>query len=178
MTHEFDRAEVRRDDGGNWLCLHIKNAPMARNECGQMKPDKLYQAEIKPKREHRSSKANRYFWSLCGKLAAAVGIPKTDVYRSYVKEIGENYRCVPYANEEQRQVIWSLWEAQGIGWVVEDGGHNLLYCYYGSSTYDTRQMGRLIDLVVQDCKDQDIETAPPGDILRWVADWKPEARTV
>ena len=47
-----------------------------------------------------------------------------------------------------------------------------------SSTYDTRQMGRLIDLVVQDCKDQDIETAPPGDILRWVADWKPEARTV
>lgn len=115
---------------------------------------------------------------MCGKLASAVGIPKTDVYRSYVTEIGENYRCVPYANEDQRQLIWQLWEAQGLGWVVEDGGHNMLYCYYGSSTYDTRQVGRLIDLVVQDCKDQDIETAPPGDILRWVADWKPEARTV
>lgn len=177
MTHEFDRAEVRRDDGGNWLCLHVKNAPMARNECGQMKKG-VYQAEIKRKTEKRSRKANAYFWTLCSKLASVLSIPKTDIYRSYVTDIGENYRCVPYANEEQRQVIWSLWEAQGLGWVVEDGGHNMLYCYYGSSTYDTRQMGRLIDLIVQDCKDQDIETAPPGDILRWVADWKPEERTV
>lgn len=177
MTHEFDRAEVRRDDGGNWLCLHIKNAPMARNECGQMKKG-VYQAEIKRKTEKRSRKANAYFWTMCGKLASVVGIPKTDIYRSYVTDIGDNYRCVPYANEDQRQFIWQLWEAQGLGWVVEDGGHDTLYCYYGSSTYDTRQMGRLIDLVVQDCKDQDIETAPPSDILRWVADWKPEARAV
>ena len=177
MTHEFDRAEVRRDEFGNWLCLHVKNAPMARNECGQMKKG-VYQAEIKRKTEKRSRKANAYFWTMCGKLASVVGIPKTDIYRSYVPDIGDNYRCVPYANEEQRQLIWQLWEAQGIGWVVEDGGHDTLYCYYGSSTYDTRQMGRLIDLVVQDCKDQDIETAPPGDILRWVADWKPEERAV
>lgn len=177
MTHEFDRAEVRRDEFGNWLCLHVKNAPMARNECGQMKKG-VYQAEIKRKTEKRSSKANAYFWTMCGKLASVVGIPKTDIYRSYVPDIGDNYRCVPYANEDQRQLIWQLLEAQGLGWVVEDGGHDTLYCYYGSSTYDTRQMGRLIDMVVQDCKDQDIETAPPGDILRWVADWKPEARTV
>ena len=177
MTHEFDRAEVRRDEFGNWLCLHVKNAPMARNECGQMKKG-VYQAEIKRKTEKRSRKANAYFWTMCGKLASVVGIPKTDIYRSYVTDIGDNYRCVPYANEDQRQFIWQLWEAQGLGWVVEDGGHDTLYCYYGSSTYDTRQMGRLIDLVVQDCKDQDIETAPPSDILRWVADWKPEARAV
>ena len=176
MTHEFDRARVIRDEDGNWLCLHIKNAPMARNECGQMQQGKAYQAEIKLKRERRSSKANRYFWSLCSKLAAAAGIPKTDIYRSYVREIGENYKCVSYENEEQRQLIWNLWEAQGLGCVVEDGGHDMLYCYYGSSTYDTQQMGRLIDMVVQDCKDQDIETAPQGDILRWLADWEPEAR--
>jgi hypothetical protein len=27
MTHEFDRAQVVHNDLGNWLCLHIKNAP-------------------------------------------------------------------------------------------------------------------------------------------------------
>ena len=116
--------------------------------------------------------------TLCGKLAAAVGVPKTDVYRSYVKEIGDNSRTVPVANDQQREMITKLWESQGLGWVVEDAGENLLRCYYGSSTYDTRQMGRLIELVVQDCRDQDIETAPPGDILRWVKDWKPEERGV
>ena len=178
MTHEFDRAEVRRDESGNWLCLHIKNAPKARNECAQMQDGKIYQADIKKQYNKRSKKANAYFWLLCGKLAAAIGIPKTDIYRGYIRDIGDNYRVVPVANEEQQQFIWNLWESQGLGWVVEDGGNDLLYCYYGSSTYDTRQMGRLIDFVVQDCKDQDIETAPPGDIMRWLADWKPEARTV
>ena len=40
MTHEFDRAQVVHNDLGNWLCLHIKNAPMARVECEQMKEGK------------------------------------------------------------------------------------------------------------------------------------------
>ena len=44
MTHEFDRARVVRDESGNWLCLHVKNAPMARVECEQMKEGSLYTA--------------------------------------------------------------------------------------------------------------------------------------
>ena len=44
--------------------------------------------------------------------------------------------------------------------------------YYGSSTYDTRQMSRLIDLVVQDCKEQGIETMTPFELdalkERWI----------
>ena len=178
MTHEFDRAEVRRDERGVWLCLRVKNPWMARKQIGLMEAGKWFIAEIKRKIERRSSKANRYFWKLCGMLAAVSGVRKEDIYRSYIIEIGDNSRFVPYIDEAQRKLIWTLWESQGLGWVVEDAGQNLLCCYYGSSTYDTRQMGRLIDLVVQDCKDQDIETAPPGDILRWVNDWRPEARTV
>ena len=54
----------------------------------------------------------------------------------------------------------------------------MLLCYHCSSTYDTRQMERLTDLIVQDCREQGIETPPPGDILRWINDWKPEARAV
>ena len=178
MTHEFDRAEVRRDEGGNWLCLHIKNAPMARNECGQIRPGREYCAEIKRKYNKRSGNANAYFWELCGKLAAVLSISKTEIYRGYIKDIGGNACTVPVANKQQGELISRLWQAQGLGWLVEDAGGGWLICYYGSSTYDARQMGRLIDLVVQDCKDQGIETAPPGSIAQWVADWKPEARAV
>lgn len=178
MTHEFDAAEVRRDERGAWLCLHIKNAPMARNECGQMKPGKLYQAEIKRKLNRRTSKANAYAWTLMGKLAAVLGIPREDVYRGYIPDVGDNARTVYYADRQQRDLIASLWESQGLGWLVQDAGNGWLLCYYGSSTYDTRQMGRLIDMIMQDCKDQGIETAPQGDILRWIADWKPEERVV
>lgn len=60
MTHEFDRAQVVHNDLGNWLCLHIKNAPMARVECEQMKEGKTYTAEVKKKYEKRSGRANAY----------------------------------------------------------------------------------------------------------------------
>lgn len=178
MTHEFDRARVMRDGDGNWLCLHIKNAPMARNECGQMQQGKAYQAEIRRKYNRRTGRANAYAWELMGRLAAVVGVPREMVYKGYIPDVGDNFRVVPYANEQQKELIADLWRAQGLGWVVQEAGSGMLLCYYGSSTYDTRQMGRLIDLIVQDCREQGIETAPPGDILRWVNDWKPEARTV
>lgn len=178
MIHEFDAAEVRRDAHGAWLCLHVKNAPMARNECGQMKPGKAYLAEIKRKYNRRTGRANAYAWELMGKLAAVLGMRREEIYRAYIPEVGDNMRTVPVANLQQAELITELWEAQGLGWVVQDAGGGWLICYYGSSTYDTRQMGKLIDLIIQDCKEQGIETASPGDILRWVTEWKPEARDV
>ena len=36
--------------------------------------------------------------------------------------------------------------------------------YYGSSTYNTRQMSRLIDLVVQDAKALGVETMAPEEL--------------
>lgn len=86
MTHEFDRAHVAHNDFGNWLCLHIKNAPMARVECEQMKNGKVYTAEIKRKYDRRTGQANRYAWSLMGKLAAALTMKREDVYRGYIPD--------------------------------------------------------------------------------------------
>ena len=74
MTHEFDMAKVIRNDLGNWLCLHIKNAPMARVECEQMKEGKTYTAEVKKKYDKRSGRCNAYAWACMGKLAAKLGM--------------------------------------------------------------------------------------------------------
>lgn len=98
MTHEFDRAQVVHNDLGNWLCLHIKNAPMARVECEQMKEGKTYTAEVKKKYDKRSGRANAYAWTCMSKLAAKLGIKREEVYRQYIPEIGDNYRLVPYVN--------------------------------------------------------------------------------
>jgi len=51
------------------------------------------------------------------------------------------------------------------------GCHNVR-CLYGSSDFDKEQMARLIDLIVQDCKDIGIETMSERErsllIERWV----------
>ena len=49
-------------------------------------------------------------------------------------------------------------------------------CYYGSSTYDTKQMARLIDLVVEDCKQQGIETLTPEELERMALEWRQDEK--
>ena len=43
--------------------------------------------------------------------------------------------------------------------------------YYGSSTYDSKQMARLIDEVIVYCKDFDIEYLPPDELERMMQQW-------
>ena len=70
------------------------------------------------------------------------------------------------------------WRSKGIGWQCEIIGESKLrgymnvICYYGSSTYDTRQMSRLINLCVEDCKAQGVETMTPMEIASLIENYK------
>ena len=70
----------------------------------------------------------------------------------------------------------SGWELNGIGWQTDtmpskiDGCTNVIL-YYGSSTYDTAQMTRLINNIVEDCKAQGIETRTPEEIENMLNLW-------
>ena len=63
-----------------------------------------------------------------------------------------------------------IWEGRGLGWACEridsklEGFVNII-AYYGSSTYDSKEMARLIDSVVRDCEEQGIQTMSVRDIL-------------
>ena len=43
--------------------------------------------------------------------------------------------------------------------------------YKRQSQYDTAQMSRLIDLIVQECRQQGIETATPQELARYKEAW-------
>ncbi len=69
------------------------------------------------------------------------------------------------------------WSMHGIGWLCEKvdyshiDGFVLLNAYYGSSAYNTKQMARLIDWVVQDCKSVGIETLTPKELDGLIEKW-------
>lgn len=50
-------------------------------------------------------------------------------------------------------------------------GYRNLRAYYGSSTYDTRQMAMLIENLVQDCQALGIETRPEEEIRSLLEAW-------
>lgn len=136
--------------------------------------------EVTIKKSHpkRSKNANAYFWELCGQLAAKLQIPKTDIYRHYIKEIGDNYTIGCFRTKDIENVKRD-WENNGVGWIVETLDSKLDDCtnvmlYRGSSVYDTAQMSRLIDLCVQDCKENNIETLPPDELNSLLKEWNNE----
>lgn len=160
------------DSAGDWLCIQTKDA---RRTLDSLKPGKLYDVEIKEHREKRSLDANAYFWVLVDRLAEKTQIPKTDIYRSYIREIGGNNEtvCIPDKGVDK---LRREWERNGDGWLTSTMPSKLPGCtnvvlYYGSSTYDTAQMSRLIDMAVQDCVEQGIETLPPEKLAGMMEEW-------
>ena len=143
---------------------------------GELKKDTQYDIEIKKHTEKRSLDANAYAWVLIGKLAKKLNIPSKEIYREYISHTG-NYEIMPIKNEIVER--WKeIWAAKGIGWVCDELGASKLQdytnvrCYYGSSVYTTKEMAKLIDMIVTDCKDQGIETMSKSEIDRIVNEWR------
>lgn len=138
--------------------------------------------EIKKHRKDRSLNANKYMWVLLDKLAEALQEhTKEDLYRLYIKRVGVFRDWT--LTEEEAKTFTVLWTNQGTGWPVEQvdydatGEKVVIRAYYGSSTYSTKQMSRLIDMVVADCKEAHIETATPEEIALMKARWEDAKQT-
>lgn len=172
MTTQTDKILWLTDMDGDWLKIRVQN-PQAL--CESLKDGKVYDVEIKQHREKRSLDANAYCWVLIGKLAKHYGIPSDDVYRQFVRIAGA-FEVLP-VREDIAERFPSIWGANGIGFVVDDlgpskipGYHNYK-CYYGSHVYNTQEMSRLIDSVIDECKLVGIETIPPDKLKRMMEEW-------
>ena len=136
--------------------------------------DKL-SIEIKPYRQRRSLDSNAYAWVLMDKLAAVLRKPKLEIYREYIRDIGDNCEIVCIKDEAVEKFCRG-WNHNGLGWLTDtfpskiEGCTNVIL-YYGSSTYDTAQMSRLIDLIVFDCKENGIQTDTPDQIAEMMSRW-------
>ncbi len=162
---------------GNKLTVEVSNVQDARRLCLQAEKT-VFDAEIGKHKDKRSLDANGYFWALCEKLAQAIGSTKIQVYRNAISDVGI-YK-VFRINDDAVSTFQTAWESLGIGWITEvvdynEDGTQTVFAYYGSSTYNKKQMARLIDNIVQDCKACEIETMPPDKLALMLNEWKPKA---
>ncbi len=131
---------------------------------------------VKRYRKRRSLDANAYAWVLMDKLAAATGRKKDEIYLDAVRNVGGNTETVCVVDRAVDR-LREAWSRNGIGWPTEvfpsklDGCTNVVL-YYGSSTFDTAQMSRMIDGIVQDCKSLGIETMTPAQLAGLLEGWK------
>lgn len=167
--HSVTGARWTVDDTGAWLMLKVASINDAKTLASQVKPGKEYSVDLRPLRKSRSLNANAYMWQLCTQLAEVNSLTKEEVYRNAVKDVGV-YKDFLELSEQDASTIRTAWEMLGTGWVTEqvdympDGSKVHIRCYYGSSTYNTKQMSRLIDYIVQDCKACGIETLTDAEL--------------
>lgn len=132
--------------------------------------------EIKKHHKRRSLNANAYAWVLIDQIAAKMKLDRIDVYREAIRSIGgvSDVVCVPNKAVERLE---EGWRAKGLGWFTERLDSKLNGCtnmvlFYGSSTYDSRQMAALIDHLVQDAESIGIPTVTEAEIERMVSTWQ------
>lgn len=107
-------------------------------------------------KKRRSLDANAYCWVLCTEIGKAVRMAKEEVYRRNIREVGD-YTPLPIKAEAVDE-FKRIWAGHGIGWfvdVIDDSkipGYKLCFAYQGSSVYDTSQMHRLLENLIQDAK--------------------------
>ena len=171
----FDKVSWQRDRDGVWLCLHAEVPSQVERICEKLDPNKKYVAELKEFRNRRSLNANAYLWVLLDKMAEALGREKDDLYTDYIKRFGV-YKDFTLTEDEAKtfRVAWSM---LGIGWPTQQvdfspsGREVVIRAYYGSSQYNTKQMSRLLDAVVEDAKELGIETLTPEELERMKGEW-------
>lgn len=116
--------------------------------------------EIEVKRKKRSKNANSYFWKLLQELCFELNLDVIQEYRKRVKELGifQTFEL----DTKNLATFEFLWNKNGIGWFTEKVEENeekaIINAYYGSSSYNSKQMSKLIDNLVQDCRSVGIQT--------------------
>lgn len=127
--------------------------------------------ELKRYRQKRSLSANNYAWVLMDKLAEKLRTTKEEIYRHIINEVGV-FEEIKVASPEAGQRFKRIWQKNGLGWLTKTIDDTTILAYYGSSTYDTKQMARLIDFLQAECVNQGIEIRPAWEVEAMLKEWK------
>lgn len=149
------------------------------NQVEELKGLKL-NVELKKWIKKRTLDCNAYMWVLIQKIAEKIStentvIGKEQIYRDAIKEVGA-YSIVPIKSEAVEE--WTrIWKSNGIGWICEtqpsklDGFTNVM-CYHGSSVYNQKEMNRLVNVIVEECRNLGIEIKPDEELKSLLEEWK------
>lgn len=143
-----------------------------------MGQDKNKKWVLKEYREKRSLSQNSCYWALCGKVARKVRISTARLHNMLLRDLGlPEYvgdRLIPVylpdTDEGETAALEAMTYHIRPTSEVKVGKDGTVYrCYVmlrGSHTFNTAEMSALLDLMIQEARQQGIETLPLDEIER------------
>ena len=126
--------------------------------------------DIELHKEKRSLSANAIAWVYCDKLAEKLHSTKEEIYRIAVANVGV-FTEIKVADAEAAKRFKRIWQHNGVGWLTRTINDTTIQAYYGSSTYNTQEMARLIDFLQDECRRQGIEIRPKEEVEAMLTEW-------
>ncbi len=83
----------------------------------QLKNENKLNVEIKKYKKKRTLDSNAYCWVLLGKIQDVLRVPKEEIYRDLIRNIG-SYEIVP-VKDEAVEKFRQAWSKNGLGWITE-----------------------------------------------------------
>ncbi|MBR6793368.1 MAG: hypothetical protein IKM48_03285 [Clostridia bacterium] len=183
MNVEFTDAKLWHGSEGHMMVLSVPFQSQAKGFMEKMQEGKTYIAEIKEKKPKRSLNANNYSWLLTDKLSdvmviRGVKLSKDEMHAEMIFRYGQ-----VALDDEGQQLTYSTAQKAVLSEFypyakeyAESELNGKLFKHYriyrGSHTYDSKEMAVFIAGIVEECKEQGIETMTPDEIARLNSDWR------
>ena len=157
---------------GNYLVTFETPSKEAVERCSELAGEVL-EVKVDKKRNKRSLDSNAYAWVLMQKIAEATHTDKWSVYLKCLQRYSRAFTFVivkPNALEKTKELFRTFVD---LGEVKVNGneGHQL-QVYFGSSSFDTKEMQVFLDGIISECKDLGIETMSPEELSRMMEGWQ------
>jgi len=133
---------------------------------------------VKKFRTKRSLDANAYYWQLLTKLADRLKISNPCMHNILLRRYGQleeiggkiAYVIIPDSEDSENKALeaetFHIKPTTEINTGVDGTTYRTYKMLRGSSTYDTKEMSRLIEGLVAECREQGIDTLPPEEFNR------------
>jgi hypothetical protein len=166
---------VSRDwQTGQFQITFTLNEASAINEIEKIKDCQKLSIRAVKYREKRSLDANALLWLCIDRIAKSMNPPcdKWDVYLMMLKRYGKfTYICVKPNVVDAMKAQWR--ECEVVGEVNINGQEAVqMLCYFGSSTYNTKEFSVLLDGVISEMKEMGLETPTSEDMKRAMELWE------
>lgn len=148
------------------------NEKAALNEIDGIKDVEKLRIRAVKFREKRSLDANALLWACLGQIAEVLRTDKWDVYLQMLKRYGQfTYICVKPNVVDAVKAQWR--ECEVIGELDINGQKAVqMLCYFGSSTYDTKQFSTLLDGVISEMKEMGLQAPASEEMRRALEQWE------
>lgn len=175
VTGVLEEYNVDFQKNSSKIVLNINSNEV--NTLEKLRGSKL-NVELKQYRAKRSLDANAYCWVLCDSIAKALTseestVTKEQVYKDAILQIGSFEPMI--IQEKAFENFKRIWEKQGLGYLIQEVSRKdkciRVNCYYGSSSYNTKEMSLLIQLLVDLAKEIGVETRPQAEIDSLLKEW-------